>query len=560
MVLLYAILIGAFLLRLSALFFGLPYTDVFGDEIVHTVQAFKMMDARSLIIPFGDSFLPPLFSFMLMPIFGLIGIFGKLFGIFGGLADYKEFVLLYKELFLIPGRIISALFGTAAVYFSYLLAEKIFNRKIALLSAFLLAINFLHIHDSQIGHIWSPIVFFAIAGAYCLYSLYATGQRKWYFWSALAVGLGYAVGQIPILLYLAFLPAHFLYTKKNGEKFWNKKFIEANLIILSILLIFTVFNAYTVYKHAVEMLGSLMKIFGVKLGAAYAVSEVVGKTSLVNNLRGAFQTLFFTDPLLLLLGVLGVFLLFKRNRDFIFVLLAGLPFLFAGTMILATNFTYRYVLPALPFLAILTAYFIFYLSQKISSASSRKIFLVVSIAVISVYPLITSLSYSFKITKPYTVSQGVEWFYANVPSGAAVVSDTYLNPNKESIKFLEGRNQFDWVDSRRKYLLNLDEEKYPQPNYFLIDTNLTDALSLPPEERKADYYFISFYGEKEEGEKQKMLDAFAGEKEMTAKFYPKQEKESTKNLLNFVPQWAIKAVLEQKYIGPHVEIYKSAKR
>ena len=559
MLILYAILVSAFLLRLSALFFGLPYTDVFGDEIVHTVQAFKMMDARSLMIPFGDSFLPPLFSFMLMPVFGLIGILGKFFSVFSGLDDYKNFVLLYKELFLIPGRIISALFGTAAVYFSYLLAEKIFNRKIALLSAFLLAINFLHIHDSQIGHIWSPVVFFAIAGAYCLYSLYATGQRKWYFWSALAIGLGYAIGQIPVLLYLAFLPAHFLCVKKNGEKFWNKKFIEANLIILSILLIFTVFNAYTVYKHTIEALGSLLKIFGVKFGAAYAVSEVVGKTSLVNNLRGAFQTLLFTDPLLLLFGVLGVPLLFKRNRGFIFILLAGLPFLFVGTMILATNFTYRYVLPALPFLAILAAYFIFYLSEKISSIAGRKIFLVVSIVIVSAYPLITSLSYSFKITKPYTVSQGIEWFYVNVPSGAAVVSDIYLNPNKESIKFLEKHNQFNWTDSRRKYLLNLNEEKYSQPNYFLIDTNLTDVISLPPEERKADYYFISFYGEKEEKEKQKMLGAFAGEKEIVAKFYPKQEKENIKNILNFVPQWAIKAVLEQKYIGPYVEIYKSVK-
>ena len=129
------IILFALLLRLSSVFFALPYADVFGDELPHTITTFKILNAKSLILPFEfNHYLPPLYSYLLLPIYGLIGVLGLIFNVFVSLADFKEFVILYREWFLAPGRILSAFFGAGTVYLIYLFAKKLFNKKVALLS------------------------------------------------------------------------------------------------------------------------------------------------------------------------------------------------------------------------------------------------------------------------------------------------------------------------------------------------------------------------------------------------------------------------------------------
>lgn len=558
MLILYAILFFAFLLRIAALFFGFPL-DVFGDEIAHTIVAFKAISAKSLFIPLAnEAFLPPLMAYMLIPIFLLIGGLGMASGVFSGIADFKEFVILNKELFLVPGRIISALFGVATIYFLYLLVKKIFNEKIALLSAFLLSINFLHVHESQFGHIWSPTTFFFVAGAYFCYMLYTEGGRKWYYLSALAAGLGYAIGQIPILIFILLIATHLFRVKKTGEKFWNSDFKRACLAVFIIFVVFTILNPYTFYKHSIEPIGIILKIFGVKLESAYKVSSVVIKTSILGSAGMALKTIFYTDPLLFILGILGAFLFLKRNKNFGSVALLAFPLFYLAFMIIFTNFTYRYALPAIPFLLVFASYFIFYLYDNFFAG--RKVVLALVVAVISFYSFSSSALYSALVLKPYTASRAIEWSYTNIPSGSRVVSDYYLNSDKESIELLGEHNRFDWLDSRKKLLLDMPDNKYPEPNYFLIDNNLTDAKSLPVEERTADYFLISFYDKKEEQEKLGILDSFLPkEKELVAKFYPRKEKINTGDFINFEPQWVLNNLYNSEYLGPYVEIYKAKK-
>lgn len=558
MLILYGILALAFLLRITALFFGLPL-DVFGDEIAHTIVAFKAMSAKSLFIPLAnEAFLPPLMAYMLMPVFLLAGGLGIIFGVFPDIAGFKDFVILNKELFLPFGRIISALFGVATIYFLYLLAEKIFNKKIALLSSFLLAINFLHIHESQFGHIWSPITFFFVAGAYFCYMLYLEGGRKWYYLSALSAGLGYAIGQIPILLFILLAASNFFHIKKTGEKFWNSNFKRACLIVFSIFLIFTILNPYTFYKHSIEPIGIILKIFGVKLESAYKVSSVVVKTSTLGSAEMALKTTFHTDPVLFISGILGLLFFLKRNRDFKAIFLLAFPLFYLAFMIIFTNFTYRYALPAIPFLTIFGSYFIFYLCDNFFTG--KKVLLVLAILAVSFYSLFSGVLYSSKTLKPHMASQAIEWAYDNIPSGSRIVSDYYLNSNKESIGLLSKYNKFGWLDSRKKLLLEMPDEKYPQPNYFLIDTNLTDTDSLPVEEKRADYFLIYFYDKQEESAKREIMDEFLPQqKELVAKFYPKEEKVDTGDMVNFETQWILSNLWETKYLGPYVEIYKAGK-
>lgn len=559
MKLLYAILVVAFVFRLASLTFGLPYADVYGDEIAHVVMAFKAMNAKTLFINYGDSFLPPLFSYLLIPVYGGIGLLGKLFHIFSSFGDYKEFVILQKEWFLMPARIISAIFGTATIYFLYLLAERIFNKKTALLAAFFLAIDFLHIHDSQIGHIWSPIVFFIVAGLYACYSLYLTGQRKWYVYSALCAAFGYAIGQVPLAIFIFVIVAHYAFVRKNGGRFLNKNLLISCAVTVGLFGLFTYLNFYTVYKHFIEVTGIVLKIFGVDFEAAEKISEVAKKASISGGFSVAFKTIFYTAPALFVFGILGSLFYLAKKRYIECVFLIVLPIAYILFFIFSTHLTYRYVLPIIPFMAVFASYFIFYFSE-IFQKKWRMAVLISGIILVSFYSLTSSILYSYKLLRPYTVSQAVEWLYANVPSGNRIVSNIYLNSDKESIKFVEKNNEFNWLDSRKKFLLGLNGEKYPQPNYFLIDTNLTDVSKLTKEERTARYFLLFFYGKEAEEKNLKIMEQFPGKKELVAGFYPMGEKAYIKDLINFEPHWVISDVFKLKNIGPNTEIYKNIKQ
>ncbi len=557
------IILFALLLRLSSVFFALPYADVFGDELPHTITTFKILNAKSLILPFEfNHYLPPLYSYLLLPIYGLIGVLGLIFNVFVSLADFKEFVILYREWFLAPGRILSAFFGAGTVYLIYLFAKKLFNKKVALLSAFLLVINFLHVHESQISHVWVPVVFFIVFSAYSFYSLYLSGKRKWYLLSVLGLGLGYAMGQIGIIFYPFFLLVHYLHTK--GKKFFNKNFIEANVWLLVILVLFTVLNFYTFHKHFYDAIAPIFNILGVedKLleKATWMSTEKVVKYSFLFNWSFMLRTIFYNSPIVFLFSILGAgVLLRKHKKDLRGVLLVGFPiFLLLFFSVIFYSFLCRYTLPVIPFMIILASYFVFWVYKKLFN---NKFVLVFLIVLVSGYSLLASGIYSYKLLKPYTVSSGIEWVYDNIPSGSRVVSDIYLNNNKESIELLQKYNEYNWIDSRKGYLLNMEESQYPQPNYLLIDTNLTDVNFLPEEEKIADYALIFFYdrnGREGEIKKNEILDVF-GKREKVISFYPKGEKTYVESLLNLEPHLFLKNILETRYIGPNVEIYRFIK-
>jgi len=556
------ILILAFALRISGMFFGLPHADVFGDEMSNTITSFRVLDNQSLILPFSaKAYLPPLFSYLLATVNGLIGVIGIALGKFAGIAGFKEFVILYKEWFLAPSRIIAALFGVGTVYLTYLLAKKIFSEKIALLSAFLLAINFLHVHETGIGHIWSPLVFFAVFSAHASYCLYLTGERKWYLLSSFSLGLGYAIGQINIIFYPFFLLAHIFYIRKNQDKFFSKKFVEANFWTLGLVFLFTALNFYTIYKHFYDVILAVFKIVG--LGEAVvsffprAIPQTAQNFSLWYNFVFVIKTLFYTSPIVFIFSLLGITVLLKKfKKDFSNIILIGFPvFTLLVFFFIFYHFPSRYVLPLIPFISIIASYFVFWLYENLYPKKSFLVFLVV---LVSAYSLLSSVFYSYLLLKPYTVSSGVDWVYENVPSGSRVVSDIYLTNNKESVEFLKKYNEYDWLDTRKLYLSKVDFSTYPNPNYFVIDNNLTDVFSLPEEEKRADYAIVFFYDkEGKEGEikKNDILNVF-GERKKVASFYPKGEKGATESLLNLGAHFFLKNILETRNLGPNVEIYK----
>src|SRR3989344_1511016 len=125
---LWGILVAAFVLRLSAVAYGLPL-QLFGDEFVHLVNSFTLLEERTLRATSPLAYVPSLFALLLTPFVLAAGLFLIISGAVEGIAGFKEFAILNAPYFLSLGRILSALFGAAFLFFLFLIARKITNQK-----------------------------------------------------------------------------------------------------------------------------------------------------------------------------------------------------------------------------------------------------------------------------------------------------------------------------------------------------------------------------------------------------------------------------------------------
>jgi len=612
------IIVVAFLIRLGALSFGLPNVLSFGDEIVHIAAAFNMLQEKTLRANFGFYYVPPLMSYLLAPLFGLIGFLGILFGKFQNIAAYKELVILHKEYFLIVSRLISAIFGTVSVYFIYLFSKEFFSdndnrelqnsffginflkhgyffvkkflvlassrlqwfqkltpqrnfviqsaksQKIALVSALFLAFDFLSVHESQIGRFWSPLAFFVIASAYFILKIYKEGDLKWYVLSGVFIGFGFGMGYLTAIMLPFFLLAHFMrkdYLPKEKKKIIIGFGFAVFLIALFIYLNFTAFNRQ--FGHVIFTVASFF-------GAHITFTEIDAPQNVRSNFFYFKETISFmwnNSPLFFISGLLGfLMILFSKKEKFLKILFIGFPFLYLFVItFLFTGVENRYILPAVPFFIIAASYFVIifldaFLKNKLSYLIKResKIFnnfiMVLLVLFFVSYSFYVSVLYSLKLRKNDTRVQAVNWLYANAaPHSKIILWDEYteINEDKESVFFLS-QNNLKRMDTKRKYLFNLDEEKYPRPNFFVYPLSRIDTSKFNLYEVKADYLFFTFWDKKEEEEYKHRFQ----KKELIAKFYPKSEFSDIPNLLNNATANPFYNLKQLDYLGPYVEIYK----
>ena len=528
-ILLISILAFAFLFRLIGVNHGLPQ-DFFGDELPHINAAFNLLEQKTLRANFDFLYWAPLFSYILAPIFGLYGALGILLGKFQSILEYKDFVLLNWGQFLLFSRIIAALFGAATIYFLFLLTKKLFNSKIAFAASIFLAFDFLHFHGSSQGRFWTLAVFFIVAGAYFIYQLYQSGEKKYYFWGALMIGLGFGIGYVPIVLFPWFLAAHFL-NKKSKKKFrknlLDKKIIFSTLFV-AVLVGFCIFsNPLGFYSQFGRALSVISDFFGYE--TKFSIGAL-GKnpSDILGNLKDVITWLWYNNFLLFIAGALGIFvLLWRKPFNFKKLLIIGVPLIYLlGMSFGFSSLRARYIIPAIPFLIIISIYFFYYLTNKMSRFVKYKnlIFILLIVLMIS-YSAYMSILYAQKKQRLNTRIQSINWIYQNIPSGSRIILDVHrvlLNENKESIEFLieDNPSQF---NARRKYLLTLDENQYPKPNYFVYNLNYLNIEKLDFEKIKADYYI---YTVRDIPDK-KLIYSSLINKELIAKFYPQEKFDKT---------------------------------
>lgn len=550
----------AFVLYLGATTYGLPHA-LFGDELVSVAAGFSLLAQKTLRANFDFYYLPPLLSYLLAPIYAIIGVVGIVSGFFGSIADYQNFVLLNRELFLIVGRIISALFGIGGVYLLFAFARRVFSPIVALLSAIFLAFDFLYLHEAQVGRFWAPATFFIIAAIYSFQRLMETREKKWYFLSALALGLGFGVGYIPLLLVIWFFILQWFLCRKETKNIWQiytqGEFLQAGAFLLGLVALFSWLNIHAFTRQFGRSIATIADFFG--LSVSFAISGLSVESQFFPNILKSLLFLWYDNPFLLVTSICAlIFFALSPQKKFWKILFIGFPIVYLLT-ISATfaELENRYVLPIIPFFALSSSYFLASLWTSQSSSIVKKTVVAFLSLCIAAYGLYAGLKYTYLLQKNDTRNDVVEWIYNNAPRDSAIILDVpflTLNGNKDSILYLKEKNPF-WLNTRDEYLLTLSDADFPADSYFILNLSYIQSETIDFSKFQSGYYIFEFWGPEDRLARRL---TFLPSARLEASFYPSKTIVAIHNLLQD-PSKPIMLLDKIQRLGPYIEVYKFEK-
>ena len=413
----------------------------------------------------------------------------------------------------LTGRLISAIFDVGVVILVYFISKNIFNRKTALLSAFLYSVSVLPIQLSHFFAVDTFLNFFLALTFYFLIKLIS--GNKYYF--SIGLGLSYGAALACKISALYFLPVillgYFFYFLKSRSslntiyhilftvsfsvltfRFLDPHVFTGNLFppeispqfIKNIIELQTMGVRGSTFPPAIQWHNITPIIFPLKnivlwgLGLPLGVLSVI---AVIYKIVELFIGLFKTNNLKSFYNNLIV----KEFNSLL--ILFWILFLFFYQAIQPTP-SMRYFLPIYPFLAILSANF----TIRYAFPLFKKTYLLSAIyyLLLLIYPISFLSIYS----RPHSRVMASEWIYQNIPQGETLSCDAWDDCLPLSLAERKTANQYNILslepfvpdDPQKidKYKSQLD-----QIDYLIFSSNRAWG-SLPQWPEKFPY-MIKFY-------------------------------------------------------------------
>jgi hypothetical protein len=212
-IILLAILILAFSVRLLGINYGLPYV-LYPDEamIVNHAVAFGTGDLNPHAFVY-----PSLYMYVLFIVYGTTYVTGRFVGVFGSINDFIHLFFTDVTIFYLPGRLIAVFCGVAAVWMVYKLGRRAYTLRVGLISAAILSFSVLHVFYSHFVKTHVPAGLLVIIALWFAWSIYQ-GQNKWWRYCAAGatVGLGASTIYHAGLALVSIGIAHLLHSNKRS--------------------------------------------------------------------------------------------------------------------------------------------------------------------------------------------------------------------------------------------------------------------------------------------------------------------------------------------------------
>lgn len=179
----------ALAVRLWGIGYGLPSLYV-GDESFHLGNALAMGARRSLEPVYVVY--PTFYTYVLLFVYSLFYLTGRLFGVYGGAIDFGvQYFLDPTPLFLL-GRGLSALSGALGVWLVYRIGRRYFGATAGTLAAVLLLFSYGHVYSSHWILLEAPVAFMSALALGLVFRYHSSGRERDLIVAGLAVGLATA--------------------------------------------------------------------------------------------------------------------------------------------------------------------------------------------------------------------------------------------------------------------------------------------------------------------------------------------------------------------------------
>lgn len=412
------ILVFAFLVRIVMIKYGLPFW-LYNDEPPFVLTTLKMFQLKTLLPALHQSdfapfmYYPPYISYLYIPFF-LIAIVFSWFGFNGNFEEFQSVIASDPSIFFITGRFVIILISLITIYLIYKISESLIKDKFSSLCvAFLSSTSLMFLSLSITGKHWVPILFF-----YTL-SFYALTHPNWsikkrYLLSAFIIGLGIGVSTIVILFSVVIV---LWYILKDKNSIWDVITTSLMYKLGFIILILSVIPVL---------------LFPASLGFVPDTTLHDPKTlfGLIFSSITFLTPFIMTEPVIAILFIIGLYLGFKKNKEFYITSISFIVF-YNTIFYIFFRFEYRFLLPLILFLIIGAGIGIKEIREKIQNKKS-----LVMITILLILPLFFTLRLSYLGYINDSRIKAKQWLDNNVTSDEKVIVYANLmriNNNKKGI-------------------------------------------------------------------------------------------------------------------------------
>lgn len=480
-----AIVAIGLLLRLWGVNQGLPFS-YYSDErhFINRAMSFGTGD-------FNPHWFhkPALYMYLLFIEYGLFFLVGKVVGLFSTVSDFARLYVNDLSIFLIIGRITTALFGTATVFLTYRIGERIYEKRLALLAACFLAFTYAAVNGAHDVKADIPAAFFTLLSFFYICQILETGSRWSYSLAGLFAGLGVATKYSPIILLFPFFVAHVIYLRSKRPFPW-RSMINGNLL-LGFLLLWVGFFLGSPFNFLDPSFfqSQVVPIFegGNATGGGAMDFSLVRFLSLLLHPLIHFSTVILrANGMGILLGslsLLGIlFLIYRGQKGGRLIALTVLSYIYISDFMFSSYAEARHFNMLYPFLGLGAAAVSLRIMEEVLPRRPKilgfhRSALVVALPALLVFPSAYRIvRFDYRISHKDTRTVAKEWVEMNIPPGAKILVDDYCVPLKmSSERVKELLQKAESEDQRGPFTAHATTyyryyfETVEEPTYYLLE-------------------------------------------------------------------------------------------
>lgn len=461
----------ALAVRLWGIEFGFPHVHCGIDE--DHAASLAMRYGRGSFKP-DSLWWPTLHSYLLFVLYAAYYALGRLFGEFGSLFDFQKLYFTDPQSFYLIGRIFSAVSGALSAVLLFLMAKRVYSRRVGFLAALFLALNFMHIRESQYSR---PDILGGVFMALAFMAIVSLKNKKDYLLAGIYTGLAASAKYQFILLIFPALVAHFIPEPSEEKKSWGSRLLHPGppIMLLAVFIAFFATSPYIVLNLKV-MLADVFSAASVQVDllAKYGFKSSFQYHYQLSFLQGIGLPLMIAAALGILQSLAG-----PKKADIVLLSFTAIYYL---SITLGESVYMRYAMPLLFPLLVFSAKFADSCIGAVDSLSLPKpgkaVFTALLLAALLYLPARKVFSYNSLLAEKDNRVVAAEWIEANIPGGSRLAFAAVWWPEfptlRESRQSLVDAIQMESRGSvrkvitgyRHKFLLAMPD--YPaEPSYYL---------------------------------------------------------------------------------------------